>query len=51
LGTSIGVKMKNEYEFGKDPELDLIRTDKNISKMLKGQLERKNKKKKVKIFK
>ncbi len=43
--------MKNEYEFGEDPELDMLRASENISKMLKGKLERKNKKKKVKLFK
>jgi len=42
--------MKNEYEFGKDVELDMIRASHNISKILKGKLGRKNKSKKVKIF-
>jgi hypothetical protein len=43
--------MSNEYEFGKDVEMDLLRASQNISKILKGKLERKNKKKEVKLFK
>lgn len=33
--------MKNEYEFGRDSELDLLRASRNISKMLKGKTKRK----------
>lgn len=29
------------YEFGKDDDLDLLRTNRNISKMLKGKTKRK----------
>lgn len=35
--------MKNSYEFGKDFDLDLLRTNRNISKVLKGIVKRQEK--------
>lgn len=35
------LKMKNKYEFGEDFELDVLKTNRNISKMLKGKTKRK----------
>lgn len=33
--------MKNKYEYGEDFELDELRANRNISKMLKGKTKRK----------
>ena len=38
--------MKNNYKYGEDFEMDQIRADANISKVLKGEVKRKKKVKK-----
>ena len=40
------VKMKNEYKYGEDFEMDELRASANISKILKGKAKRKKKVKK-----
>jgi len=37
------INMKNNYEYGEDFELDELRANVNISKMLKGKVKRKKK--------
>jgi len=39
--------MKNNYEYGEDFEMDELRTNVNISKIIKGKVKRKNTKKKL----